>query len=96
MRVVELQYTKVSGLHMEHMGVLYEVEKDFEVDYIIPAEFNTCVIFTGNKLHGAWIDDYDKYSGDDWRYSYVRFFHPNDNRYAQHQEQEREKDNAKT
>jgi hypothetical protein len=62
--------------NMEHMGVLYPVEEDFEIDYIIPAQYNTCVIFTGNKLHGAWIDDYTKYCEDKWRYSYVRFFHP--------------------
>jgi len=60
----------------EHLGVMYPVEDTFEVERIIPAEFNTCVIFPGNRLHGAWIDDYTKYSGDNWRISQVQFLQP--------------------
>ena len=59
----------------EHKNLLYPVEELFEIEHIIPAKFNRCVIFPGNRLHGAYINDYSKYK-DDWRYSYVRFFHP--------------------
>ena len=59
----------------EHQNLLYPVEELFTIDHIIPAKFNRCVIFPGNRLHGAYINDYSKYK-DTWRYSYVRFFHP--------------------
>ena len=38
-------------------------------------KFNRCVMFTGNKMHGAYINDYNKYK-DDWRLSQVFFLHP--------------------
>ena len=60
----------------EHMNVLFPVEDRFTVEQIIPAKFNRCVIFPGNRIHGAWTDDYSKYSQDNWRYSQVNFFHP--------------------
>jgi|SRR5210317_2360232 hypothetical protein len=60
----------------EQKNLLYPVENDFTVEHIIPAKFNRCVIFPGNRLHGAWIDDYSKFTGDKWRYTLVRFFHP--------------------
>jgi hypothetical protein len=60
----------------EASNLLFEVEKEFKVEHIIPAKFNRCVLFPGNRLHGAWIDDYTKYSGDEWRYSQVMFLQP--------------------
>lgn len=60
----------------EHVNLLYPVKERFEKIKVIPAEFNTAVIFTGNKLHGAWIDDYKKYQNDKWRFSQVNFFKP--------------------
>jgi len=60
----------------EERSLLYPVEQDFVLDKVIPAKFNRCVIFPGNRLHGAYINDYNKYSGDKWRYSQVIFFHP--------------------
>ena len=60
----------------EHENVLFPVEERFEVERIIPAKFNRCVIFPGNRIHGAWIDDYNKYTGDSWRYTQVNFLHP--------------------
>ena len=60
----------------EQHNLLYPVEDLFTVEHIIPAKFNRCVIFPGNRLHGAWIDDYNKFTGDKWRYTLVRFFHP--------------------
>ena len=60
----------------EHQSLLYPVEETFEVERIIPAKFNRCVTFPGNRLHGAWIDDYTKYTGNDWRVSQVQFLKP--------------------
>ncbi len=60
----------------EHLNVLYPVLDRFELRRVVPAKFNSCVIFPGNRIHGAWIDDYNKYSGDSWRYSQVNFLHP--------------------
>ena len=60
----------------EHLNVLYPVEERFEIERIIPAKFNRCFIFPGNRIHGAWIEDYNKYSGDSWRFTQATFFHP--------------------
>ena len=60
----------------EHLNVLFPVLDRFELRRVIPAKFNRCVIFPGNRIHGAWIDDYSKYTGDSWRYSQVNFLHP--------------------
>jgi len=65
----------------ERHSLLFPVEDQFEVAHMIPAKFNRCVMFPGNRLHGAWIDDYTKYTGDKWRISQVQFLHPrNSNR----------------
>ena len=60
----------------EHLNVLYPVLDRFTLSKIIPAKYNRCVIFPGNRIHGAWIDDYNKYTGDSWRYTQVNFLHP--------------------
>ena len=60
----------------ENMNVLYPVEERFNIRTMIKAKFNRCVIFPGNYMHGAWIDNYDKYI-DNWRFTQVTFFHPN-------------------
>jgi len=60
----------------EHQSLLYPVEDTFDLETIIPHKFNRCVIFPGNKLHGAWINDYTKYMGDKWRFTQVKFLHP--------------------
>lgn len=60
----------------EHLNVLYPVLDRFELRKVVPAKFNRCVIFPGNRIHGAWIDDYSKYTGETWRYTQVNFLHP--------------------
>ncbi len=60
----------------EQYNLLYPVQEKFNLVKIIPAKFNRCVIFTGNKLHGGYIDDYSKYMDEKWRYTQVTFFHP--------------------
>lgn len=60
----------------EQESLLYPVENDFVLERVIPAKFNRCVIFPGNRLHGAYINDYNKYKEDKWRFSQVTFFHP--------------------
>ena len=60
----------------EHLNVLFPVLDRFELRRVIPAKFNRCVIFPGNRIHGAWIDDYNKFSGDSWRFTQVNFLHP--------------------
>ena len=60
----------------EQINVLYPVEERFNIEQIIPAKFNRCAIFPGNRMHGAYIADYNCYSGDKWRISQVTFFHP--------------------
>tara|TARA_Y100000590_G_C15581662_1_gene962576 strand:- start:326 stop:1009 length:684 start_codon:yes stop_codon:yes gene_type:complete len=61
--------------NMEHKGLLQPVETMMDLKHVIPAKFNRCVLFTGNKMHGAYINDYKKFV-DDWRYSQVIFFFP--------------------
>ena len=60
----------------EHLNVLFPVLDRFELRRVIPAKFNRCVIFPGNRIHGAWIEDYNKFSGDSWRFTQVNFLHP--------------------
>lgn len=62
----------------EAENVLYPVEERFKLERIIPAKYNRCVIFPGNRLHGAYIEDYKPYSVENngWRYSQVLFIHP--------------------
>jgi len=60
------------------MSLLYPVEDRFTIERIIPHKFNRCVIFPGNRMHGAYIDDYNKYK-DNWRFTQVTFFHPEGN-----------------
>ena len=63
----------------EEVNLLYPVEELFDLKKVIPAKFNRLVMFPGNCLHGAYIEDYSKYSGENWRYSQVTFFHPQPN-----------------
>ena len=58
----------------EHEGLLQPVEEMMDLKHVIP-KFNRCVLFTGNKMHGAYINDYNKYKKD-FRMSQVLFFHP--------------------
>ncbi len=62
----------------ENMSLLYPVEDRFTIERIIPHKFNRCVIFPGNRMHGAYIEDYNKYK-DNWRFTQVTFFHPEGN-----------------
>lgn len=59
----------------EHESLLQPTTEMMDLNYIIPAQFNRCVIFPGNQLHGAWINDYDKYL-EHWRYTQVMFLNP--------------------
>ena len=60
----------------EQINLLYPVEERFQLRQVIPAKFNRLVMFTGNKLHGGYVEDYSKYMGEYWRYTQVIFFHP--------------------
>jgi hypothetical protein len=60
----------------EDYNLLFPVEDRFDIRQKVPAKFNRCVIFPGNQIHGAYVDDYTKYTGESWRYSQVQFFHP--------------------
>ena len=62
----------------ENMSLLYPVEDRFTIERIIPHKFNRCVIFPGNRMHGAYIEDYNKYK-DKWRFTQVIFYHPEGN-----------------
>lgn len=64
----------------EQINLLYPVESRFKLERKIPAKFNRCVIFPGNRIHGAYIDDYTKYCDENWRISQVRFLRPNDSK----------------
>lgn len=60
----------------EAQDLLYPVTDRFKIERIIPAKFNRAVIFPGNRLHGAYINDYHKYCDDNWRMTQVLFYHP--------------------
>ena len=45
----------------ENMNLMYPVEERFKLDRVIEHKFNRCVIFAGNRMHGAYINDYNKY-----------------------------------
>ena len=59
----------------ENMSLLYPVEERFNLERVIPAKFNRAVIFPGNRMHGAYIEDYTKFV-DNWRFTQVLFYHP--------------------
>ncbi len=59
----------------EHLGLIQPVEEMMDLKHVIPAKYNRCVLFLGNKMHGAYINDYKKYEHN-WRYSQVMFFFP--------------------
>ena len=59
----------------ENMSLLYPVEERFNLERVIPAKFNRAVIFPGNRMLGAYIDDYNKYK-DNWRFTQVLFYQP--------------------
>ena len=59
----------------EEQGLLYRVEDRFKLERVIPAKYNRCVIFPGNQMHGAYIEDYSRYL-EKFRYTQVIFFHP--------------------
>jgi len=59
----------------EHEGLLQPVEEMMDLSHVIPAKFNRAVLFTGNKMHGAYITDYKAYE-EYYRYSQVVFYHP--------------------
>jgi len=63
----------------EQESLLYPVEEDFKIERVIEHKFNRCVIFPGNRLHGAYINNYNKYKDDKWRFTQVTFFHPQQN-----------------
>lgn len=62
--------------NQESKNLLYPVEEKFALKKVIKHKFNRCVIFPGNVLHGAYINNYEKYSGDNWRFTHIRFLEP--------------------
>lgn len=58
----------------EHENLLFNVSK--LPKKIIPAKPNRLVIFKGNKYHGGYIQDHNKYLND-WRINQVIFFECN-------------------
>ena len=59
----------------ENINLLYPVEERFKLEKVIEHKFNRAVIFPGNCMHGAYINDYSKYK-DDWRFTQVTFYKP--------------------
>ena len=59
----------------ENINLLYPVEERFTIEKVIEHKFNRAVIFPGNCMHGAYINDYSKYK-DDWRFTQVTFYSP--------------------
>ena len=59
----------------ENVNLLYPVEERFKIEKIIEHKFNRAVIFPGNCMHGAYINDYTKYKND-WRFTQVTFYRP--------------------
>jgi hypothetical protein len=59
----------------ENINLLYPVEERFKIEKVIEHKFNRAVIFPGNCMHGAYINDYSKYK-DDWRFTQVTFYKP--------------------
>lgn len=62
--------------NVEQFNLLYPTIEEYELSKVIEHKYNRCVIFPGNRLHGAYINDYNNYCGESWRYAQVRFFHP--------------------
>ena len=59
----------------ENINLLYPVEERFSIEKIIEHKFNRAVIFPGNCMHGAYINDYHRYL-ENWRFTQVTFYHP--------------------
>ncbi|MCH1612028.1 MAG: hypothetical protein L7S72_01905 [Flavobacteriales bacterium] len=58
-------YENEDILNKEGSNLIIDVS-DFKIKEIIPAKPNRCVIFSGNFLHGAYIEDNDVYYNN-WR-----------------------------
>lgn len=58
-------YTNTSLENKEGATLLMDI-RPFNIDFIIPAKPNRTVLFEGNALHGAYIEDNNVYY-DNWR-----------------------------
>lgn len=54
---------------------------NLEIEHIIPAKPNRCAIFSGKRLHNAYIYDHDVYYHN-WRINLVNFAIPKENYYG--------------
>jgi len=59
----------------EHEDLFYKYRDMHKITKKLEYKFNRCVIFAGNRMHGAYIEDYKHYM-DNWRYSQVYFLFP--------------------
>ena len=59
----------------ENYNLIYPVHERFTTQHIIKSVYNRCVVFPGNRMHGAYIDNYSKFT-DNWRFTQVTFYHP--------------------
>ena len=46
----------------EQTNLFYPVDEVFKITKVLKHKFNRCVIFPGNRLHGAFIKDYKSYT----------------------------------
>ena len=59
----------------EAQNLLYPCTKTLKIKKLIKHKFNRCVIFPGNCMHGAYIENYKKYVKN-WRFTQIIFLHP--------------------
>jgi hypothetical protein len=65
----------------EHENLMFEFDPEkHKTIRRMKHKFNRAVIFAGNRMHGAVIDDYEHYMSN-WRYSQVYFLYPERQRF---------------
>jgi hypothetical protein len=65
-------YENIKIKNDEATNLIIDVS-DIKIREVIPAKPNRCVIFNGNDLHGAYINDNNVYT-DNWRITQADFF----------------------
>ena len=67
-------YTKYRELdYTEEDDIRYDIDKHADLTEVVEANFNRCVIYPGQYPHGAYINDHNIYTGENWRMNMVMF-----------------------